>query len=134
MARRKRTLLPQRHARLEIVPMIDVMMFLLVFFVMIALSMIPNAGLSVDLPSAATASTLPTSQLAVALDKTGTLRAEGHLLSLPELVARIGASDAKTTSVVISADRTVDFQHVMAVMDAARGAGVKDIGLATKQD
>ena len=47
-----------------------------------------------------------------------------------ELVARIGASDVKTTGVVISADRTVDFQYVIAAMDAAWGAGVKDIGLA----
>ena len=134
MARRKRALLPIRRARLEIVPMIDVMMFLLVFFVMIALSMIPNAGLSVDLPSAATASTLPTSQLVVALSKDGVLHADGQALSASDLAARLAARDVKTTSVVIAADRGVDFQHVMEVMDAVRGAGVKDIGLATKAE
>ena len=134
MARRKRTLVPIRHARLEIVPMIDVMMFLLVFFVMIALSMIPNAGLSVDLPSAATASTLPTNQLVVALGKDGVLHTDGQALLVSDLVARLAARDVKITSVVIAADRGVDFQHVMEVMDAVRGAGVKNIGLATKTE
>ena len=114
--------------------MIDVMMFLLVFFVMIALSMIPNAGISVELPAAATANPLPTTQFVVAVDKTGALYVDGNPLSLDDLVARLRSGNARATSVIISADRAVDFQHVIAAMDAARGAGVKDIGLAARRE
>jgi biopolymer transport protein ExbD len=43
-----------RRARIEIVPMIDVVFFLLVFFMMASLSMAVYAGLPVNLPQAAT--------------------------------------------------------------------------------
>ena len=45
----------KRHARIEIIPMIDVMMFLLVFFVLISLNVIPSQGLNTDLPQSKTA-------------------------------------------------------------------------------
>ena len=44
-----------KKARIEIIPMIDIMFFLLVFFIMITLHMIPNAGLKTQLPSSASA-------------------------------------------------------------------------------
>ena len=50
--RRRRDMLERGRPRLEIVPMIDIMMFLLVFFVMIVLRMIPNSGVTLSLPGA----------------------------------------------------------------------------------
>ena len=44
--RKRRDMLERERPRLEIVPMIDIMMFLLVFFVMIVLRMIPDSGVS----------------------------------------------------------------------------------------
>ncbi len=132
MARRPRVLMPARHARLEIVPMIDVMMFLLVFFVMIALSMIPNAGLTVELPGAAAAGHLPPAPLVVALARDGGLHAEGETFPLADLARRLASHTPKPASVVIAADRDVDVQHVIDVMDAVRRAGVTQVGLATK--
>ena len=41
---------PPKKARIEIIPMIDVMMFLLVFFVLISLNVIPAQGLKTSLP------------------------------------------------------------------------------------
>ena len=42
---------PRKKARIEIVPMIDVMMFLLVFFVLISLHVIPALGIKTQLPT-----------------------------------------------------------------------------------
>ena len=132
MARRKRVLLPPRHARLEIVPMIDVMMFLLVFFVLIALSMIPNAGLTVELPGTTTAGTLPSAPFVIALTRDGAIHADGTEFPLEEVAGRIASRSPKVTGVVISADHGVDIQHVIHVMDAVRRAGITQVGLATK--
>ena len=41
---------PRRKARIEIIPMIDVMMFLLVFFVLISMNVIPATGIKTQLP------------------------------------------------------------------------------------
>ena len=59
---------------------------------------------------------------------------DGQALAVSDLVVRLTARNVKVTSVVIAADRGVDFQHVMEVMDAVRGTGIKDIGLATKTE
>ena len=132
MARRQRVLIPARHARLEIVPMIDVMMFLLVFFVMIALSMIPNAGLTVELPGAAAAGHLPPAPFVVALDRDGGIHADGQTFPLADLPRQIISHTPKPSSVVITADRGIDVQHVIDLMDAVRRAGIAQVGLATK--
>ena len=66
MARRRRhDPLEREKPRLEIVPMIDIMMFLLVFFVMIVLRMIPDSGVTLHLPGASTAQPLPHTQVGV---------------------------------------------------------------------
>lgn len=132
MARRKRLILPARRARLEIVPMIDVMMFLLVFFVMIALSMIPNAGLSIELPGTTAAGPLPPAPFVIGLARDGSVHADGEEFPLDDVARRIAGHTPKVASVVIAADRDVDVQHVIQVMDAIRHAGIAQVGLATK--
>jgi len=136
MARRRRAaLLTPRHARLEIVPMIDIMMFLLIFFVMITLRMIPNAGVPMLLPGAATAATLPPSHIVIALDFAGQAHVRGTTLTLDALQAELTAmGQGRKLGVVIAADRGASLQDVMRVMDAVRRAGVNEVGLATKPD
>ena len=48
-----------RKARIEIIPMIDVMLFLLVFFIIVTLQMIPDAGVSLQLPVSSQTDALP---------------------------------------------------------------------------
>ena len=48
-----------RKGRIEIIPMIDIMLFLLVFFIMITLRMIPASGISTRLPTSSSAQVLP---------------------------------------------------------------------------
>ena len=46
---------PRKRTRIEIIPMIDVMMFLLVFFVLISINVIPALGLKMKLPQSSQA-------------------------------------------------------------------------------
>ncbi len=132
---RKRSILEEPHARLEIVPMIDIMMFLLVFFVMIALRMIPDAGVTMQLPGAATATQMPATQVVIAIDKDDIIHIQDQTYSLDALQAYLaGVKQTKVTNVVIAADKSINFQQVMDVMDTVRKTGITDVGLATKQE
>ena len=132
---RKRSLLEEPHARLEIVPMIDIMMFLLVFFVMIALRMIPDAGVTMQLPGAATATQMPATQVVIAIDKDDVIHIQDQTYSLDALQTYLaGVKQNNVANVVIAADKTINFQQVMDVMDTVRKTGITDVGLATKQE
>lgn len=132
---RKRSLLEEPHARLEIVPMIDIMMFLLVFFVMIALRMIPDAGVTMQLPGATTATQMPATQVVIAIDKDDVIHVQDKTFSLDSLQGYLaGVKQNNVTNVVIAADKSINFQQVMDVMDTVRKTGITDVGLATKQE
>ncbi len=132
---RKRSLLEEPHARLEIVPMIDIMMFLLVFFVMIALRMIPDAGVQMQLPGASTAQQMPSTQVVIAIDAQDQIHIQDSVYTVDSLQSYLqGVKKDANTNVVIAADKTINFQQVMDVMDAVRRTGITDVGLATKQD
>ena len=135
MARLRRSVLEEQHARLEIVPMIDIMMFLLVFFVMIALRMIPDAGVTMQLPGAATATQMPATQVVIAIDASDVIHIQDQTFNLDALQAYLaGVKQNHVTNVVIAADKSINFQQVMDVMDTVRKTGITDVGLATKQE
>lgn len=122
-----------RKARIEIIPMIDIMFFLLVFFIMITLKMIPASGVATNLPQSTTAQDLPHPQVVVALRADGTIAVAGEPLSLADLVSRLAAHDPANTVVTIDGAKSVSLQHLVDVMDACRKAGVTRVGIATDQ-
>ena len=121
----------QRKARVEIIPMIDVMLFLLVFFIIVTLQMIPDAGVTMQLPHSTQAQHLPHPKVTVNLLRDGTIKVKGNSLTAAALTSLLAADgNPAKTEVTIAADRKVAFQHFITVMDAARAAGVSDIGVA----
>ena len=121
----------QRKARVEIIPMIDVMLFLLVFFIIVTLQMIPDAGVTMQLPHSTEAQHLPHPKVTVNLLRDGTIKVKGNSLTAAALTSLLAADgNPAKTEVTIAADRKVAFQHFITVMDAARAAGVSDIGVA----
>ncbi|SDR49531.1 outer membrane transport energization protein ExbD [Paraburkholderia fungorum] len=122
-----------RKARIEIIPMIDIMFFLLVFFIMITLHMIPNAGLRTQLPSSASTQALPPAKVMVTLDDDGAMSVDGKVLSASALTAMLAArADVAHTSVTIAGSKVAQIQKLVAVMDACRAAGVSQIALAAQ--
>jgi biopolymer transport protein ExbD len=130
IARRQR-----KKARIEIIPMIDTMFFLLVFFMIATLSMTMQRGIPVNLPHAATA------QEELHQVVTLTLTQEGKLLfdkepvaSVDEVATRLARWKASGAEVyvVINADRAVLHGQVVELMDAVRQAGVTRIAIAVK--
>ena len=122
-----------RKARIEIIPMIDIMFFLLVFFIMATMHMIPDAGIASRLPTSATAQTLPKPQLTLAVDAQGLIHLKQQTLSSAELEAQLRAQPhPDELQVTIAGDGEVALQKLIVVMDACRAAGVTHIGLAAR--
>ncbi|HTJ90814.1 MAG TPA: biopolymer transporter ExbD [Acidocella sp.] len=130
--RRRHNLLERERPRLEIVPMIDIMMFLLVFFVMIVLRMIPDSGVTLSLPGAATAQRLPHTQVVIVIDRQGELHVQDKVMSPDALQTYLqGVKAGHEADVIIAGDKGTSLQELMNVMDVTRKAGITNVGIAT---
>jgi biopolymer transport protein ExbD len=122
-----------RKARIEIIPMIDIMLFLLVFFAMMTLKMIPTSGQVSKLPTSSTASAIPAPKLLVEIRSNGQLLAEGRAVEPAEITAMVKSRDAANLAVTIAGSDAASMQHLMKAVDAVRLGGATQIGLAAKQ-
>ena len=122
-----------RKARIEIIPMIDVMLFLLVFFIIITLQMIPDAGVSLQLPVASQTDQLPHPKFTVNVLPDGTIQVKGQTVTDAQLIALFQADgDPVKTELTIATDKSTAFQKFMNVIDDARKAQITDIGIAAQ--
>jgi biopolymer transport protein ExbD len=122
---------PLRKARIEIIPMIDTVFFLLVFFMMASLAMTVHGGIPVNLPKAARAEA-SRAPVSVSVSRDGQIYLEREPIDPAQLSARLQAR-ARTEpelAVVIEADTEVLHGRVVDVMDAARLAGVGKLAIA----
>ncbi len=127
---------PRKEARIEIIPMIDVMMFLLVFFVLISLNVIPTSGLSTQLPNSksATTSTAPAKPLIVTVTVAGKLQLNGEDITPAALKTRLVERSHDTdASVIIKSDGKAEMQKVIDVMDIVRDSGIKKVSIAARK-
>ena len=123
----------QKKARIEIIPMIDVMLFLLVFFIIVTLQMIPDAGVNLQLPVSSQTDPLPHPKFTVTVMPDGTIKVKDQVMTTDQLTAMFQADgDPTKTELTIATDKTSQFQNFMTVIDAARKAGVTDIGIAAQ--
>jgi len=126
---------PRKSPRIEIIPMIDVMMFLLVFFVLISLNALPSRGLKVALPFAADAThrDVP-KRVTVTLAANGDTYLDGAKTDLAELgrQLRVMAQSTKLT-VIIAGDQNAHLQPLVSVLDALKSAGIGSASIIAKQ-
>jgi biopolymer transport protein ExbD len=126
---------PRKSARIEIIPMIDVMMFLLVFFVLISLNALPSRGLKVALPYAADATHLDVpKRVTVTLAANGDVYLDGVKTDLADLGTQLHAmaQNAKLT-VIIAGDQNAHLQPLVSVLDALKSAGIGSASIIAKQ-
>lgn len=124
-----------RKARIEIVPLIDVVFFLLATFVMVSLSMTRSQGMQVQLPSASTSASQDSSDAALTLTvmQTGEIFYNKEKISQAQLPFRLQAfkASSKDPKVVVNGAADADFKKVVAVLDEARKIGIAKIGIST---
>jgi biopolymer transport protein ExbD len=115
--------------------MIDVMMFLLVFFVLISLNALPALGLRVALPHASNAAHLDLPRrVTLTLTADGDVYLDGERTNLAELTTRLEslARDSKLT-VIIAGDRNAQLQPLVDVLDALKHAGIVSATIIARQ-
>ena len=124
-----------RRARIEIIPMIDVMMFLLVFFVLISVNVLPALGLKITPPSSgAPDKIIEKIRVTIGLDRDGRTFVDGVETALSEVPAKIrNAAGEKPVAVIISGDEASAIQSLIGVMDALRSAGVPSMQIVARQ-
>ena len=128
----------RRRARIEIVPLIDIIFFLLATFVMVSLSMTKNQGVQVALPTAATSSSLTEQSeqdTAVTLSVTekGDVFFNKEKVTIAQLPFKLQtlSSAVKDPKVIINGDANADFRLVVAVLDETRKLGITRVGIST---
>ncbi len=115
--------------------MIDVMMFLLVFFVLISVNVLPALGLKIKPPSSAKPDQVTERQrVMVGIDREGNTSIDGKPVPVVEIGDKLNAlSDpSKKLVVVIAGDEGAALQHVIGVLDALKGAGVASAQIVTR--
>ena len=123
-----------KKARIEIIPMIDTIFFLLVFFMISTLSMAQYRGMPVNLPKAASGQQAPVESAAITIDKQARLFLNKQAVDKAALGDFLRQELAKNADllVVINADDGVEHGHVVEVMDIARSANVARMAIAVK--
>jgi biopolymer transport protein ExbD len=122
------------EARIEIIPLIDIMFFLLAAFMLVSLSMTHMRRVPIDLPEASTSvSDTKNPPYQIAIDPHGVTTWEGKIVTLSEITARLKAAGGSAdTRVLIAADADSRHRQVLAVVNAVRAAGVVKVSFETK--
>jgi len=121
--------------RIEIIPMIDVMMFLLVFFVLISINVLPAIGQKVALPGSAHPTKLiEPKRVTVTITKEGAYELEGKAVGLDQLTGRLRDQQTPETplAVVINGDRASMLRNLVDVLDALKAAGVTNVSIISR--
>ena len=115
-----------------IIPMIDIMFFLLVFFMMSTLYMVQVKTVDVDMPQAASAETQLAVSYVVTMKRDGSLYLEDQAVTEAALLDRAAAENQRSAkfSVVVRADQGLDYGMVVGLLDKFKARGITHIGLA----
>ena len=122
------------EARIEVVPLIDIMFFLLAAFMLVSLSMTHLQRVPINLPEASTG--VPDSKtppFQIAIDANGVTTWDEKIVTLSEITGRLkAAANPAESRVLISADEEARHKQVLGVLNAVRDAGVEKVSFETR--
>lgn len=123
-----------KKARIEIIPMIDTMFFLLVFFMIATLSMTVMRGVPVNLPQAESGKKDIKDNASVTITKDGALYYDKNPIALAELGAELRKAIGSNPDmlVILNADAEVSHGTVVGLIDEVKLAGVTKFAIAAK--
>ena len=126
----------QRRARIEILPLIDIVFLLLVFFIYAMLSMAVHRGVPVSLPESSSAEIERKLTLSVTIQQSGDIVLERDRVLLRDLASllRAKARMSEDLGVLLFADSEVSCQLLVKVLDQIRTAGIARVSLQTAKE
>jgi biopolymer transport protein ExbD len=116
---------------INMTPLVDIMLVLLIIFMVTAQLVVSRKALNVDLPSARTGTEVP-DLFNLVIDASGAIRLDGQALSDEDVLTRARAARARNRDLraVIAADAGVVHGRVLRLMDLLRQVGISKIGFA----
>ena len=126
--------LPHKKARIEIIPLIDIMFFLLASFMMVSLSQVHMKGIRVNLPSSVAPSqpTPPQKKdfISLRVDGDGVVHFDQEVLTDGDVMPRLMAlhKSNPNAKVFISGDKEALHGDVIKLLDRVRSAGIDKVG------
>jgi len=126
----------RKKARIEIIPLIDVIFFLLATFVLFTLSLNKSNGVSgISLPASDTGEARdPAGTVTISVTEAGTIAWNKDYISLAEFIDRLRAYKVSEPEgrILINGDEGAFFNAALYVFDEARKAGFQKIFIETK--
>jgi len=121
----------QHRVRIELIPLIDIVFLLLVFFIYAMLSMAVHRGLPVRLPNSTSTRVEKHTTLSVSITADGSIFVDKEPVALAELavVLKAKAADGRQTGVLLFADRSLSYQKLFRVLDQIRTTGLDQVSL-----
>lgn len=119
-----------KHARIEIIPLIDIMFFLLASFMLVSLNMTKIENIHVNQPAATTTVTeFPPDMIHIAVDKDGGVWVEKNQISMPDLytVLTNRFESNEKIPVYIAGDAEARHGDMVKVLDFVRRAGIQRV-------
>ncbi|MBS4913617.1 MAG: biopolymer transporter ExbD [Veillonella sp.] len=119
-----------------IIPMIDIIFFLLVFFMMNSIQTVVQKSLDVQLPAAQTAQTQKQVPVIITLDRAGhiVIDSQSFTAETAKQILTSKAAENPSLAVILQADTQAPHGQVVAIMDMVRSAGIKKFSIgATNQ-
>lgn len=125
--------LPEKKARIEIIPLIDIMFFLLAAFMMASLTMIKMQSIKMDLPTATMATRdFKPDIINISVDKAGEVFVEKKPVNVVDLRSYLSNKFRVNTNVpvYISGDKDASHGAVIRVLDLVRREGIQKVSFA----
>ena len=123
------------HHGIDLAPMLDFVLNLLIFFIIIT-SFVKQTGVKVVKPDAMTAQHIDSGNILIAVRPNGDIWMDRQKVTLPQVRAMIERMHAERPedSVVITADKDSQTGQMMKVMEQVRAGGIATVSIATKND
>lgn len=118
---------------LNIIPMIDIMFFLLVFFMLSTMYMVEQKTIPVNLPQATSAAIDNKTNFTVTLKDDGSIYLEDQQTDIQTLLMQATKEQKNNPSfaIIIRADKDINYDKVVSFIDTLKKAGITRFGLAT---
>lgn len=125
----------EHQPKLMIIPMIDIIFFLLVFFMMSMLTMVVQKSVPIQLPQAATSKVNLDKVLPITVTADGAIYLEQERIPEGQLKARLEAEKSKNPemAIIIRGDAGVNYGRVVSVIDTAKKSGIQKVSIAAEE-
>jgi biopolymer transport protein ExbD len=124
-----------KKARIEIIPLIDIIFFLLATFVMVSLSMVKNQGIPVNLPVASTGAAQERQNYAsITITENGEIHFNQEKVTLDQLNERLRQLkiDQPDPRIFINGDEKASFGKAVSLLDEVRRHGITRVAIETR--